>query len=152
MAGSEQTDAGAAAQSEPEAAAEPQDLQRIEGIGPKIESTLKAQGYTTYASIAGATEDELRTALKDGGVRFAPAAGSWAEQAKYLVDGDEDGLKEFQDYLVGGQDRRGTRFNENVDFTDVDEITDEKAKAEALAADAAAVAKAEAADDAGAKA
>ncbi|MFI5624977.1 hypothetical protein ACIA03_16055 [Nocardioides sp. NPDC051685] len=131
-----------AAEQEPE----PQDLKRIEGIGPKIDAALKAQGYATYASVAAATEDELRAAIKAEGVRFAPSASSWARQAQFLADGDEDGLKEFQDYLVGGQDR-GVKFHDEVDYSDVDEITDAEDKAEALAEDAAEVAAVEAAAD-----
>ncbi len=131
---------------EPEASAEPepepQDLQRIEGIGPKIESTLGAAGYGTYAKIAGASETELRDALAAGGITFAPSAVSWAEQAQFLADGDEDGLQEFQDYLIGGQDRRA-RFNEDVDYADVDEIEGAEAKAEAIAEDEAETAAAE---------
>jgi predicted flap endonuclease-1-like 5' DNA nuclease len=126
----------AAAEATPEPEPEPQDLQRIEGIGPKIESVLKAAGYTTYAKIAAASETELREALAGGGIKFAPAATSWADQAQYLADGDEDGLGEYQDYLVGGQERRA-KFSEKVDYTDVDEIADADAKAAALAADEA---------------
>ncbi|MFI6424417.1 helix-hairpin-helix domain-containing protein [Promicromonospora sp. NPDC050880] len=128
---------------EPEPEPEPQDLRRIEGIGPKIEAVLKAAGYTTYAKIAGASETELREALATGGITFAPAATSWADQAQYLVDGDEDGLQEYQDYLVGGQERRA-KFNENVDYADVDEIEGTEAKAAALAQDEAETAAAEA--------
>lgn len=143
--------AGAAVVAEAESVAreaaqqEPQDLKRIEGIGPKIDAALKAQGYATYASVAAATEDELRAAIKAEGVRFAPSASSWARQAQLLADGDEDGLKEFQDYLVGGQDR-SVKFNEKVDFADVDEIVDAEEKAEAIAEDAAEVAAVEAAE------
>ena len=135
-----------AAEQKPEPEPEPQDLKRIEGIGPKIDAALKAQGFVTYARVAAATEDELRAAIKAEGVRFAPSASSWARQAQLLADGDEDGLKEFQDYLVGGQDR-SVKFNEKVDFADVDEITDAEDKAEALAEDAAEVAAVEAAED-----
>jgi predicted flap endonuclease-1-like 5' DNA nuclease len=133
----------AAAAPEPEPEPEPQDLQRIEGIGPKIEATLKAAGYATYAKIAAATEAEIRAALATGGIKFAPAAASWADQAQYLADGDEDGLQEFQDYLIGGQDRHA-KFRKDVDYTDVDEIEGAEAKAEAIADDEA---KAEAAED-----
>ncbi|MGW2093854.1 helix-hairpin-helix domain-containing protein [Promicromonospora sukumoe] len=120
----------------PEPEPEPQDLQRIEGIGPKIETALQAVGYTTYAKVAAASEDDLRAALTASGITFAPAATTWADQAQYLVDGDEDGLKEYQDYLIGGQERRA-KFNENVDYADVDEIQGAEAKAAALAEDEA---------------
>ena len=134
--------AAAAAAATPEPEPEPQDLQRIEGIGPKIEGVLQAAGYTTYARVAAASETELREALATGGITFAPAAASWADQAQYLVDGDEDGLQEYQDYLVGGQERRA-KFSEKVDYTDVDEIDGAGAKAAALAADEAKAAAAE---------
>ncbi|MDR7384613.1 helix-hairpin-helix domain-containing protein [Promicromonospora iranensis] len=134
--------AAAAAAAEPEPEPEPQDLRRIEGIGPKIEATLQAAGYTTYAKIAGASEAELRAALATGGIKFAPAAASWADQARYLVDGDEDGFQEFQDYLVGGQDR-AAKFRKDVDYADVDEIEGASAKASAIAADEAKVAAAD---------
>jgi predicted flap endonuclease-1-like 5' DNA nuclease len=135
----------AAAEPEPEPEPEPQDLQRIEGIGPKIETALKAAGYTTYAKVAGASEDELRAALASAGIKFAPAAKNWADQAQYLVDGDEDGLREFQDYLVGGQERRA-KFSDKVDYADVDEIADADAKAEAIAEDEAETAAATASE------
>ncbi|HEV6955163.1 MAG TPA: helix-hairpin-helix domain-containing protein [Promicromonospora sp.] len=135
----------AQAEPEPEPEPQPQDLQRIEGIGPKIEAVLQAAGVTTYARLAAASEEELRTLLAGGGITFAPAAATWADQAQYLVDGDEAGLEEYQDYLVAGQERRA-KFHPEVDYTDVDEIDGAAAKAAALAADEAKVEAAEAAD------
>ncbi|WP_212760237.1 helix-hairpin-helix domain-containing protein, partial [Promicromonospora citrea] len=143
--------AKAAALAEDEARAaepEPQDLQRIEGIGPKIEAVLQAAGVTTYARLAASSEEELREVLAGGGITFAPAAATWADQARYLVDGDEAGLEEYQDYLVGGQERRA-KFNPEVDYTDVDEIDGAAAKAAALAEDEARAADEAAAGDAG---
>ncbi|WP_125777037.1 helix-hairpin-helix domain-containing protein [Antribacter gilvus] len=133
----------AAAQPEPEPEPEPQDLQRIEGIGPKIEAALKAAGLTTYARVAGASEARLREAIQAAGITFAPAASSWSDQAQYLVDDDEDGLKEYQEYLVAGQDRAVT-FHEKVDYADVDQIEDDAAKAAAIAQDEAETAAVEA--------
>ena len=137
-------DAGTESPKTPEAPAAPDNLRRIEGIGPKIAAALVAAGYPTYAAIAAATEDELREAVAGQGIKFAPSAATWADQAQYLVDSDADGLQEYQDYLVGGQERRA-KFTENVDYTDVDEIEGTEAKAEAIAEDEA---KAAAADDA----
>ncbi|GAA4701311.1 Helix-hairpin-helix domain-containing protein [Promicromonospora umidemergens] len=130
----DEAEAAAAVEAEPEP--EPQDLRRIEGIGPKIDATLKAAGYTTYAKVAGASETELREALAAGGIKFAPAATSWADQAQYLVDSDTKGLDEYQDYLVGGQDR-AARFKKDVDYTDVDEIDGAAGKAAAISEDEA---------------
>ena len=35
---------------------------------------------------------------------FTASTGTWARQAQYLVDGDEDGFAEYTDYLDGGVD------------------------------------------------
>ncbi|GAA1850451.1 hypothetical protein GCM10009751_03550 [Myceligenerans crystallogenes] len=134
-----------AAELSAEAPAAAVDLKKIEGIGPKIAGVLTAAGYTTWEKLAAATEDDVRAALTDGGVKFSPAASSFAKQAQFLADGDEKGLAEFQEYLVGGQSR-DYQFTEKVDFTDVDEIESEAGKADAIAADAVKVAEAEGAE------
>src|SRR5690606_21998246 len=143
--------AKAAALAEDEARAaepEPQDRQRTEGIGPKSEAVLQAAGVTTYARLAASCEAELREVVAGGGSTAAPAAATWAHPARYLVDGDEAGLEEYQDCLVGGQERRA-KFNPEVDYTDVDEIDGAAAKAAALAEDEARAADEAAAGDAG---
>ncbi|MBO0608060.1 helix-hairpin-helix domain-containing protein [Myceligenerans salitolerans] len=119
------------------------DLKVIEGIGPKIEKALKAAGITAYAQVAAASEAELRESIGKSGIKFAPSVKTWAQQAQYLVEGDGEGLDEYQDYLIGGQERGTTTFVEDVDYTDVDEVEGEAAKAAALAADAKKVAEAE---------
>ncbi|RPF20603.1 helix-hairpin-helix domain-containing protein [Myceligenerans xiligouense] len=118
------------------------DLTRIEGIGPKIAAALRAAGYGSYAKVAEASEEDLRKALADSGIKFAPAAMSFAAQAQYLTEGDEEGLEEYQDYLIAGRERRSADFVEDVDYTDVDEVEGEAARQAALAADAEKVAEA----------
>jgi nucleotidyltransferase/DNA polymerase involved in DNA repair len=119
-----------------------ENLKVIEGIGPKIEKALKADGITSYAQIAAASESELRASIAKSGIKFAPSVKTWAHQAQYLVDGNDDGLNEYQDYLIGGQER-GTKFVEDVDYTDVDRIEDSAEKQAALEADAAKVTEVE---------
>lgn len=82
---------------------EPDDLTLIEGIGPKMSQALIAQGYDTFAKLSAATEEDLRDAIKAEGMRFAPSAESWAEQATYAAKGDWDGLEAFQDTLIAGR-------------------------------------------------
>ena len=86
---------------EPEAAAD--DLTKIEGIGPKMQAALKAAGITTFARLAQASEDELRAAIEAAGMRFAPSAKTWAEQAAFAARGDWDGLAAFQASLTAGR-------------------------------------------------
>ena len=82
-----------------------EDLQKIEGIGPKIEEALKAAGITSYAAIAKSTAEELQTILgmADGTFNTADAS-SWPEQAKMAKEGKWDELKEWQDKLQGGKE------------------------------------------------
>ncbi len=79
------------------------DLTRIEGIGPKMQAALKDAGIRTFAALANASEDELRQAIEDAGMRLAPSLETWAEQAEYAADGDWDGLDTLQDELSGGR-------------------------------------------------
>jgi F-type H+-transporting ATPase subunit gamma len=75
------------------------DLQQLEGIGPKMEAALKAAGLDTYEKIANASEDALRAAIEAGGMTLSPRLGSWPEQARLAADGKWDALKALQDSL-----------------------------------------------------
>jgi F-type H+-transporting ATPase subunit gamma len=79
------------------------DLTKIEGIGPKMSRALIAAGIDTFEKLSKASEDDIRGAIDAAGMRLAPGLGTWAEQAEYLVRGDETGLQAFQDTLVGGR-------------------------------------------------
>jgi large subunit ribosomal protein L4 len=83
------------------------DLKRIEGIGPKFNDALIAAGIDTFAKLEKASEEELKTALETAKLRFAPSLPTWAEQAGYLVRGDEAGFKAFTDKLVAGRKEEG---------------------------------------------
>ncbi len=82
----------------------PDDLTRIEGVGPKIGAALVAAGLTTFASVAEATEYELRAALTAAKLRFAPSLPTWGKQARLLADGDEEGFVALTERLVGGRE------------------------------------------------
>ncbi|MEO0560775.1 MAG: helix-hairpin-helix domain-containing protein [Chloroflexota bacterium] len=89
--------------SAPAPADEPDELTKLEGVGPKTSKALIAQGIDTFAKLAALSLDEIREALEAGGVRFAPSAESWAEQAGYAAKGDWDGLTALQDRLEAGR-------------------------------------------------
>jgi large subunit ribosomal protein L17 len=80
----------------------PDDLKRIEGIGPKISSVLQGAGITTFAQLAAASADQLRQILRDAGVRVADPA-TWPEQAGLAAVGRWDGLEALQAALKGGR-------------------------------------------------
>ncbi|MEZ5651126.1 MAG: DUF4332 domain-containing protein [Burkholderiaceae bacterium] len=80
------------------------DLTRIEGVGPKIAELLQAAGIRSFADLAAADTDRLKSILTDAGSRFAAHdPGTWAEQAKLAAAGDWDALKTLQDELDGGR-------------------------------------------------
>lgn len=81
----------------------PDDLQRIEGIGPKIADALGVARIDTFAKLEQASEDDLRAALEHSGLRFAPSLSTWAQQAGFLARGDEEGFKALTDRLVAGR-------------------------------------------------
>ncbi len=82
----------------------PDDLTRLEGIGPKISSLLAESGITTFAQLAAASVAELRSILNTAGTRFRMAdPGTWPEQALLARDGDWDALTAFQGTLKGGR-------------------------------------------------
>jgi predicted flap endonuclease-1-like 5' DNA nuclease len=82
------------------------ELERIEGVGPKMAEALRAGGIGTFAELARASDDQLQDALRAAGLRFAPSLTTWAEQAGYLARGDEDGFRVLTDKLVAGRARR----------------------------------------------
>lgn len=77
-------------------------LQILEGVGPKIESILKDAGYTSWESIANASDADLQKVLDDAGPRYRmhnPAA--WSMQAKYASQGQWDKLVQYQKDIDG---------------------------------------------------
>jgi large subunit ribosomal protein L21 len=79
------------------------DLEVIEGIGPKMAQVLIDNGVTTFAQVAAAKVDDLTAMLKASGGRFSLASvATWAEQAALLRDGKMDEFKKLTDELVGG--------------------------------------------------
>jgi predicted flap endonuclease-1-like 5' DNA nuclease len=94
-------------ESEPEevAAVEPDDLKKIEGIGPKIEEVLNGADIVTFEQLAAADPDVLHQLLLDAGSNFHLAdPTSWPAQAKLAALADWTGLEALQEKLVGGRE------------------------------------------------
>jgi predicted flap endonuclease-1-like 5' DNA nuclease len=84
------------------APSEPDDLEMIEGIGPKIAGLLKAAGITTFAQLAEVDLARVQAILSAASLRLADP-GTWAEQAKLAAAGDRSGLEALQSRLKGGR-------------------------------------------------
>lgn len=84
----------------------PDNLQRIEGIGPKISMVLVAAGFRTYEQLANSDEATLAGALRNGGLRLAPSLSTWSAQAALLAKGDEAGFAALAAELVASRRAR----------------------------------------------
>jgi predicted flap endonuclease-1-like 5' DNA nuclease len=84
------------------AAAEPDDLTQIEGIGPKISSVLQAAGIVTFADLANADTAHLKQILVDAGLRIHNPS-TWPEQAALARAGRWEDLKAFNSQLNAGR-------------------------------------------------
>jgi large subunit ribosomal protein L21 len=79
------------------------DIEIIEGIGPKIAQVLVTNGITTFAKLADTKAEDITAMLKASGGRFSLAnPASWAEQAALLRDGKMAEFQKLCDELVGG--------------------------------------------------
>jgi predicted flap endonuclease-1-like 5' DNA nuclease len=80
------------------------DLVLIEGIGPKISTLLKADGITTWASLAGASVARLKKVLDAAGPHYSMHdPKTWPKQASLLAEGKWAEFKTLTDKLVGGR-------------------------------------------------
>jgi predicted flap endonuclease-1-like 5' DNA nuclease len=81
------------------------DLEIIEGIGPKIAGLFRDSGTRTFAQLAGLSLAEMHKVLENGGSRFKLAnPGSWAQQARLCHENRWSELRTLQDALDGGVD------------------------------------------------
>ncbi len=85
--------------------AKPDDLKKVEGIGPKIAGILSDSGYETFEKLSKAEPDTIREILLEkGGKRYAMHnPDTWPAQAKLAAEGKWDELKKWQDELDGGK-------------------------------------------------
>jgi len=83
---------------------EPDDLKRIEGIGPKVAELLQAAGITTFGQLAEQDEEQLREILREAGLAMINPA-TWPEQAKLAAAGDWDAFQALRAELKDGRRR-----------------------------------------------
>ena len=81
---------------------EPDDLTRVEGIGPKTSGLLQEAGIVTFQQLAGRDPDALREMLREEGLPFIDP-GTWPEQAALAAVGAWEELEALQEQLSGGR-------------------------------------------------
>jgi len=83
---------------------EPDDLTKLEGIGPKAQEVLRQAGITTFADIASRSSEDLKETLKVAKFRAPTSTESWPRQADLAAKGDWDGLKALKNQLKAGRE------------------------------------------------
>lgn len=75
-------------------------MQIVEGIGPKIESVLKGEGVTNWKELSQTSTTRLRGILESAGSRYKMHdPSSWAQQAELAYKGDWEELVGLQKIL-----------------------------------------------------
>ncbi len=85
------------------AAKKADDLQMIEGIGPKAAETLAGAGIDTFAKLSKKSVEQIKTVLEAGENLSHLDPETWAKQAELAAAGKMDELKTWQDELKGGK-------------------------------------------------
>ena len=87
---------------ESEAPSEPDNLAKLEGIGPKINKLLQDAGITTFAELAETATERLDEIVDAAGLTFADVS-TWPEQARLAAAEDWEALEKLQEELKGGR-------------------------------------------------
>jgi predicted flap endonuclease-1-like 5' DNA nuclease len=80
------------------AAAPPDDLTQLTGIGPRISSILSDGGVTTYAELEHTDPSDLRKIIAQSGALPPSSLDTWPTQASYAVRGDWQGLASYNSH------------------------------------------------------
>jgi predicted flap endonuclease-1-like 5' DNA nuclease len=83
-------------------------LQIIEGIGPKVAELLANNGVSSWADLASKSPDEIKPILEAAGSAYRMMdPTSWPQQAKLAAEGQWAALIEYQRFLDGGKETEG---------------------------------------------
>ena len=79
----------------PTAQGEPDDLQKLKGVGPKLAAMLNAMGLTRFEQIASLSPGQVESIDAElGAFRGRLTRDRIVEQAHYLARGDQDGYRQ----------------------------------------------------------
>ena len=81
----------------------PDDLTKVEGVGPKVQEILNAYGVVTYGQLSATSPEKLREMLAAaGGIMATMNPDTWPAQAQMAAEGRWEDLQKWQDELQGG--------------------------------------------------
>ena len=80
----------------------PDDLIRIEGIGPKVSTIVMAEGITTFTQLAATDVERLRAILEQANIHTIDPT-TWPRQAHLAAQGKWQQLQELQDRIKNGR-------------------------------------------------
>lgn len=80
----------------------PDNLTRIEGIGPKIAGLLQEANIATFDQLAATEVSRLEEILETAALRMIDPT-TWPEQASLAASGEWETLEALQDLLKGGR-------------------------------------------------
>jgi len=108
-----------------------EDLTKVYGLGDTMAEQLQAAGIETYAKLADTDLEKLREIIQtDGTDDQSVNEETWAKQARFLADGDLDGLDE---YVEGLREADGNVVETDEPEAEVPEASDADESAEANA-------------------
>ena len=82
----------------------PDDLKKIEGIGPKIAELLTTNGISTFEALDSTEVGKIKEILAEAGSRYKTRdPTSWPVQSRLAADGKWDELQVWQDGHDGGK-------------------------------------------------
>jgi DivIVA domain-containing protein len=109
-----------------------QDLEIIEGIGPKIKEILYKARIRTFRDLATTPVYRLKDLLEEAGPHFsAHDPSTWTEQAILADGGNWQKLQELKDYLIAGRAPKVQEPAKAVDGTNTEEMLDKVNKVKA---------------------
>jgi NADH-quinone oxidoreductase subunit I len=96
----------AAKAAEAAASTTPDDLTRIEGIGPKISGVLQDADIKTFAQLAATDVDRIKQILEESSPNLLRLADptTWPKQARLAASGKWEALEKWQDRLRSGKE------------------------------------------------
>jgi uncharacterized membrane protein len=82
----------------------PDDLTKVEGIGPKIAELLAQAGIRSFRQLASASAEALEAILDAAGPRYRMHnPGTWPAQAQMAAEGRWEALRTWQESLSAGR-------------------------------------------------